>query len=115
MAQQVRTILVDDIEGTEITQGAGEAIQFGIDGVAYQIDLSDKNAANMRDAFKFYTDHARRVGGRRQARPARSGAITRTDKAQLEAIRRWARDNGHQVSDRGRIRKEVMDAFEAAH
>ncbi|QFG69237.1 histone-like nucleoid-structuring protein Lsr2 [Ornithinimicrobium pratense] len=114
MAQRVQTILVDDIEGTDITDG-GQTVQFAIDGVSYEIDLSDENGAKMRETFKLYTDHARRVARRRQSAPARGTTTARTDKAQLDAIRRWARDNGHQVSDRGRIRKEIVDAFEAAH
>lgn len=113
MAQKVQTILVDDIEGTDITEG-GETVQFALDGISYQIDLSEKNAAKMRESFALYTDHARRVGGRRQS-GAKSRGYTRTDKAQLDAIRRWARDNGHQVSERGRIKKETVDAYEAAH
>ncbi|SOC51131.1 histone-like nucleoid-structuring protein Lsr2 [Ornithinimicrobium cerasi] len=112
MVQRTKTILVDDIEGSEIVDG-GETVQFAIDGVSYEIDLSDKNAAKMREAFKFYTDHARRTGGRRQSGTGSSSP--RTDKAQLDAIRRWAKDNGHQVSDRGRIKKEIVDAYEAAH
>lgn len=112
MAQKVQIILVDDIEGTEITDG-GQTVQFAIDGAFYEIDLNDENAAKMRETFKFYTDHGRRVAGRRQTRPARSTAGT--DKAQLAAIRRWARDNGHQVSDRGRIKREIIEAYEAAH
>ena len=114
MAQKIRTILVDDIEGTDITTG-GETVRFAIDGVSYEIDLSDKNAAKMRKAFQLYADHARRTGGRRQSGAVRSAGTTRTDKAQLEAIRRWARDNGHQVSDRGRIKKSIVEAYEAAH
>jgi hypothetical protein len=37
------------------------------------------------------------------------------DREQTAAIRAWARQNGHQVSDRGRISKTVVDAFQAAH
>ncbi|MFK5634260.1 Lsr2 family protein [Ornithinimicrobium sp. LYQ103] len=113
MAQKVQTILVDDIEGTEITDG-GQTVQFAVDGVTYEIDLSDKNAVKMRETLQFYVDHARRVGGRRQPGTG-GGGTSRTDKTQLAAIRRWARDNGHQVSDRGRIKKEIVDAYEAAH
>ena len=111
MAQKVQTILVDDIEGTEITDG-GHTVEFAIDGVSYEIDLNDKNAAKMRETFQFYTAHGRRTGGRRQTG---SGPKARTDKTKLNAIRRWARENGYQVSDRGRIKKEIVDAYEAAN
>lgn len=111
MAQKTRVILVDDIEGDEITDG-GETIQFGLDGVAYEIDLNDKNAAKLRDAMSFYIAHARRVGGRRQT--TRGGA-TSASRNELQKIREWAKENGYKVSDRGRISKEVMEAYAAAH
>lgn len=112
MAQKVQTVLVDDIEGTEIKDG-GETVRFAVDGTQYEIDLSEKNAATMRDTLKFYQDHARKVsGGRRQSS---SQSTTRGGKQQLDAIRTWARENGYEVSDRGRIKKQIMQAYEAAH
>lgn len=109
MAQKTRLILVDDIEGEEITNG-GETVQFGIDGVTYEIDLTDKNASKMRDAFSFYVDHARRVGGRRQTSRAGGGS-----RSEVQKVREWAKANGYQVSERGRISKEVQEAYAAAH
>jgi hypothetical protein len=44
MAQRVITQLVDDIDGKEIAEGAGETVSFALDGVSYEIDLSSKNA-----------------------------------------------------------------------
>ncbi|MGB3684975.1 MAG: Lsr2 family protein [Ornithinimicrobium sp.] len=111
MAQRVRTILVDDIEGTEIKEG-GETISFGYRGVNYQIDLNDENAKKFDEAMDFYLTHATRLGGRKEPSGTSS---TRTDKAQLDAMRSWARENGHQVSSRGRISKAVREAYQAAH
>lgn len=112
MAQQTRVVLVDDIEGQEITEG-GETVQFGIDGVTYEIDLSDKNAAKMREAFGLYVDHGRRVGGRRQT--TRSSKGSRASRGELQNMRDWAKENGYQVSDRGRVSKKVQEAYAAAH
>jgi hypothetical protein len=113
MAQKTRVILVDDIDGEEITDG-GETLQFGLDGVTYEIDLNDKNAAKLRDALSFYIAHARRVGGRRQT--SRSGGGTASARgSDLQKIREWAKENGYKVSDRGRISKEVQEAYAAAH
>jgi hypothetical protein len=110
MAQKVQVILVDDIDGGE----AEESVAFSIDGVNYEIDLSEGNAAALREALAPWVGHARRVGGRsgggRRGSRGRSAA-----KADLGDVRAWARDNGFSVSDRGRVSSEVMSAYEAAH
>lgn len=109
MAQKVLVSLVDDLDGSE----ADETVEFGLDGISYQIDLSAKNAESLRETLASYVDHARRSGGRK--RPPRAGGGTgRTaavDREQNQAIRAWARKNGFAVSDRGRIPTEVVDAF----
>lgn len=112
MARKVQVILTDDLDGNE----ADETVTFALDGTSYEIDLAAKNSKALRDAFAPYVGHARRVGkGRRSAGsgPGRSPATT--DRAQTQAIRDWARRNGHKVSNRGRIPTTVVDAFNAAH
>lgn len=111
MAQKVQVLLVDDLDGGD----AAETVSFALDGVTYEIDLDDKNAAKLRDDLATWVGHARRVGGRsgggrRTASRARSGSGTDT-----AAVREWARSNGHKVNDRGRISGEVMEAYRAAH
>ena len=109
MAQKVQVVLIDDIDGGD----ASETVTFGIDGVTYEIDLNEKNAAKLRDAFSLWVGNARRVSGRsaRGARPAsRRGGSDDT-----AAIREWAKQNGHQVSERGRISAVVREAYAAAH
>lgn len=107
MAQRVHVILEDDIDGSE----ASETIQFSLDGVSYEIDLSDENAAKMRDSFASWVGHARRVGGRRQ----QGKAAASSSRSDLNEIRAWGRANGYQVSDRGRVSADVMKAYDAAH
>ncbi len=109
MAQKVQVILVDDIDGGD----ASETVSFALDGVSYEIDLSEKNASKLRDAVASWVGHARRVGGRASSRRgarAKSGGSTDT-----AAIREWARKNGHQVSDRGRVPATVVEAYRAAN
>ncbi|MHC9295542.1 histone-like nucleoid-structuring protein Lsr2 [Mycobacterium sp. LTG2003] len=113
MAKKVTVTLVDDFDG-EAT--ADETVEFGLDGVSYEIDLSSKNAAKLRNDLKQWVEAGRRVGGRRRGRAAGApgrgrGAI---DREQSAAIREWARRNGHNVSTRGRIPADVIDAFHAA-
>lgn len=115
MAQKVQVLLVDDLDGGE----AEETVSFSLDGVGYEIDLNAKNAARMRDELAPWVGHARRVGGRsgggRKAgvgRPRSGGTAGGIDTA---AVREWAREHGHPVSERGRISAEVMEAYKAAH
>ena len=110
MAQQVITKLVDDLDGTEIKQG-GETVRFAVDGVSYEIDLNGKNAKKLRDSLSVYMEHGRRVNARRSAG---ASSKARTDKTQLAAMRQWARDNGYDVSSRGRISQEIQKAYAKA-
>jgi hypothetical protein len=103
MAQKVNIVLVDDIDGTE----AEETVNFALDGREYEIDLSTKNAAGLREALAPYVGHARRASGRRGRN--RAGGPSPAD------IRAWARENGFSVPDRGRVSSEVRDAYLAAH
>lgn len=107
MAKRTQVILVDDLDGGE----AEETVPFSVDGVSYEIDLSTKNAAAMRDTFGRYVASARRVGGRTRTRGAGS---TRRDNRSA-SIREWARSQGHQVSDRGRIPGDLAAKYDAAH
>lgn len=113
MAKKVTVTLVDDFDGDAT---ADETVEFGLDGVSYEIDLSSKNATKLRNDLKQWVEAGRRVGGRRRGRAAVAtgrgrGAI---DREQSAAIREWARRNGHNVSSRGRIPADVIDAFHAA-
>ncbi|MQA63759.1 MAG: Lsr2 family protein [Actinophytocola sp.] len=108
MAQKVFVSLVDDLDGSE----ADETVEFGLDGVSYQIDLSAANAGELRDALAQYIEHSRRAGGRkRAARLGGPGRSASADREQNQAMRAWARKNGYDVSDRGRIPTEVVEAF----
>ncbi|GAB3677753.1 histone-like nucleoid-structuring protein Lsr2 [Angustibacter aerolatus] len=121
MAQKVQVILEDDVDGSE----GAETVQFALDGVSYEIDLSEANAKRLRDAFAEWVGHARRVSSRggsgQRARRASSGSTGSNSSASAAAgtdtaaIRQWAKENGHEVSERGRISATVMDAYAAAH
>lgn len=111
MATRTLVSLIDDLDGSD----ADETIEFGLDGVTYQIDLSGENAEELRDALAQYVEHARREGGRKRTNvrastkaPVRPATV---DREQNQAIRAWARKNGYQVSDRGRIPSEIVDAY----
>ena len=114
MAKKVTVTLVDDFDG----EGpADETVEFSIDGVSYEIDLSARNAQKLRDEFKPWAAAGRRVGGRRRGRPSASPHgrdRASIDREQSAAIREWARRAGHKVSTRGRIPADIIEAFHAA-
>ncbi len=109
MAQRIVYRLEDDLDNTE----AAETIVFGLDSVSYEIDLSDSNAAKLRDLLAPYVAAARRVGGRR--RTGSAGGRKRGAGSPATEIRAWAGENGYQVSARGRVPAEVREAYERAH
>ncbi len=112
MAQRVEVILVDDVDGGS----ASETVTFALDGVSYEIDLSEKNAKALRDDLAKWTGHARRAGssgGRRGGRRSSGGGTAR--RSDLASVREWARANGYEVSDRGRISAEIQAAYDKAH
>ncbi|HWI33153.1 MAG TPA: histone-like nucleoid-structuring protein Lsr2, partial [Lapillicoccus sp.] len=79
-------------------------------------DLSDKNAGKLRDEFASWIGHARRSGGRRTTGRRSSGSSSSaSSRRDLSAVRAWARSNGHQVSDRGRVSAAVQEAYDKAH
>jgi hypothetical protein len=114
MAKRVIQELIDDLDG----KSADESVTFGIDGVQYSIDLSKKNAEKLRAVLKPYISAGTKVG-RSATVPSRTSAgrgrgTTRGDRDQNRAIREWAQGAGFQVSDRGRIKQEIVDQFHAS-
>jgi hypothetical protein len=125
MAQRTVVTLLDDLEQS----AADETVEFGLDGATYEIDLSEDNATALRNALGDYIEHARRTGGRRRASSAGpaprqadvrrgrgngTGGQAPVDREQNQAIREWARAQGMTVSERGRIPREVTEAYHRA-
>jgi Lsr2 len=112
MAQRTHVLLVDDIDGS----AANETIAFGLDGAAYEIDLSAANADLLRKSLADYIARGRRPSGTRgvtqRRTPKARAAASSVDAA---AIRSWARDSGYDVNDRGRVPAQIVDAYQAAH
>ncbi|WP_134065719.1 histone-like nucleoid-structuring protein Lsr2 [Mycobacteroides salmoniphilum] len=105
MAKRVNITLIDDLDGVA---RADETVEFELDGVRYHIDLSSENAERLRDELSVWIGRARRTqllehhGQRRR---------TIIDRRRSEAIRDWARRNGHTVAAHGRISDQVIDAY----
>jgi hypothetical protein len=113
MAQRVNVVLVDDIDGND----ASETVSFALDGVDYEIDLSDEHAAQLREALALYIGHGRRTGGRRRSGRRSSAGATAVPEGGPSAadIRAWAREHGYEVPERGRVSAEVREAYAAAN
>jgi Lsr2 len=115
VARQVHVTLVDDLDGSP----ASETVIFGLDGRHYEVDLSEKNAARLRDGLSRFLDAARGAGsgghGRRRrssststaAQPGRSSG----GREHNAAVREWARQHGHAISAHGRLPRSVLEAY----
>lgn len=110
MAQQFQVQYIDDLDGSDLGSVAN-TISFAFDGKEYAIDLSDENADKFREVMAPYVENGHRVTGTK-AKPARKSA-SRSSSGDTRAIRKWARSNGYDVSDRGRIPADIMDAYAA--
>lgn len=134
MAQKVEILYLDDVDGSK----ASETVKFGLDGTAYEIDLSEGNANELRGALEKFVGGARKVtagakrgrkpGQRRAKRspaaedgsasegtPAASSNGAASSREEKQAIRAWARKAGFDIGDRGRIPAEITEAYAAAH
>ncbi|UOZ04182.1 MULTISPECIES: Lsr2 family protein [unclassified Amycolatopsis] len=112
MAQRVHVEMVDDLDGSE----ANQTVPFALDGVSFEIDLSEENASALRDELARYVGAARRIGGRK-VRLATGQSLTGasgsgTDRERNRQIREWAQDNGYEVAERGRLSSEIIAGFE---
>jgi len=107
MAQRIQTLLIDDLDGGE----AAGTVRFGLDGTEYEIDLSAPHDEELRKALQRYLAHARRTGGtgRNAARTRGSGGAVDTAK-----VREWAKEQGIEVKDRGRVPANVVEQYQAA-
>ena len=108
MSKSVSVIVTDDLDGSQ----NAETVSFGFDGVAYEIDLAEKNRAKLEKALAPFIDAGRRVprsGARRGGGRQSSASVDRG------AVRAWARERGLKVSERGRVSADIMRQYEAAH
>jgi hypothetical protein len=109
MAQKVEVKLIDDLDGSEATQ----TVLFALDGKSYEIDLNDDNNSKLREALAPFVGVARKVSGGRMPSVRRIGATGPT--RDLAKVRQWARENGYDVNDRGRVPGNILEAFDKAN
>lgn len=108
MAQKVQTLFIDDIDGGE----ADGTVQFGLDGTSYEIDLNAKHAEALRKSLARYVQASRKIpASRRTGRARRSSGPNGVNNSE---VRKWARSQGIEVKERGRIPAELVVKFKAA-
>jgi hypothetical protein len=109
VAQKIQTLVIDDLDGS----AAEGTVRFGLDGTEYEIDLNDEHARELRDALARYAGAARRASGAAR-RPARAGRRAPAGGLTTTGVREWAKAQGIEVKDRGRVPAELVVKFQAA-
>ncbi|WP_380259478.1 Lsr2 family protein [Kineococcus sp. GCM10028916] len=116
VAQTTRILLTDDLDGSE----ANETVTFTVDGVTYEIDLSDEHARQLRESVADYVDNARKLSGRRtpvtkRAASKPTDAQFSGDRPNTQQVREWAKEHGIEVSERGRLSNDLIVRFQEAN
>jgi hypothetical protein len=109
VAQKIQTLFIDDLDGS----AAEGTVRFGLDGTEYEIDLNAGHAKELRDALARYVDAARRVGSSAR-RPTRGGSRGPAGDLNAVEVREWAKAQGIEVKDRGRVPADLVVKFRAA-
>jgi hypothetical protein len=112
VAQKITTLFIDDIDG-----GAAEGtVRFALDGTEYEIDLNAAHSEELRSALGKYVSHARKVGGSVRRAGRAPGRVSRSAGSALNTteIRSWARENGFEIKDRGRVPADLVAKYQAA-
>jgi Lsr2 len=104
MSSKTIILLEDDTDGSK----AAETVEFSIDGATYSIDLSAKNAKELRGGLEKYIEAARKTGGKRSTARKTAGNVD------LAAVRAWAASHDIKVATRGRVSAAVIDQFRQA-
>ncbi len=124
MARRETVVYSCDLHDGDMTEDV-ETVAFGLDGQAYEVDACEAHRQELHDAFAPYVGAARKAGGsagsaprratRGTSRPAAPSGGGGADREEVQRIREWAREQGHKVSERGRLSSSVLEAYRAAH
>jgi hypothetical protein len=107
MAQKIQTLFIDDLDGSE----AAGTVRFGLVGTEYEIDLSTAHSDELRKALEQYVRHGRRTGGTARRAPRGRRANDAVDTAK---VREWAKEQGIEIKDRGRVPASVVEQYKTA-
>lgn len=123
MATKTTTTITDDLDGSE----AEVTLSYTWQGQAYEIDLNHANAQMFVDALAPYLAVSRKAGrkpGRTSGRRTTTGplpgvttgaaAVAGVGDFDPKAVRAWAKDNGIELSPRGRLSHAILEQYRAA-
>ncbi|RAN78026.1 hypothetical protein B5P43_18515 [Bacillus sp. SRB_336] len=113
MAKEIFYKVVSDLSKDVLEEGDVQTVQLGWKGSTYELDLSNAEASELTELIETYTKAGRKVT--RSARNATGTSAPKSNREELQAIREWAKGNGYDVSERGRIKQEVQDAYRSAN
>jgi len=108
MAQKIQTLFIDDIDGGE----AEGTVRFGLDGTDYEIDLSARHDQELRSTLTQYIAHARKVSGAGRRGTTRAGRTPGS--ANTVAVRAWAKEQGYDIKERGRVPADIVTKYREA-
>ncbi|MFG2586134.1 histone-like nucleoid-structuring protein Lsr2 [Streptomyces malaysiensis] len=108
MAQKIVTVYSDDLTGAESDEVSTH--RFSLNGVNYEIDLIPENYDKLDAALRPFMETGRKLGRTKESGHRRGTA----DGPRADEVRAWARENGYEVNDRGRVPQEIQDAFAAS-
>ena len=111
MAKRTIEVFHDDLDGSE----GASTVKFGLDGKSYEIDLSEAHEKELRKALEKYVGAATQVSVHNAASTGRRKYGTGPVRRDTKHIREWLREEGVEISDRGRIPIDLMNRYNAAH
>lgn len=110
MAKKIIEVITSDISGEELAPGQGETVLFSVGGTEYSIDLTDAEVKEFHSTLDPYIKNATKLAGR--GKPSRKSTGSGRSPEELAAARAWLKEHGHDVSDRGRVKAELLDLFD---
>lgn len=112
MAQRVITETVSDFSGETLTSEDSFTIEVHYEGKLYRLDGTQDEVEQIAQYLK--PDQVVPSSGTgRSAKRADSGSGL--SKEELAQARKWLRDQGHELSDRGRIKADLLKLYTDAH
>lgn len=104
MATKTQTIVT--VESDLSGEAEASTRTFAIEGVVYEIDLTEVEHADFKELFAKY------ISAGRESRPP---AVPKMTPAEREEIRAWLLAKGIEVAHFGRLSKRALKAWNEAH
>lgn len=112
MATVTRIEFIDDIDGKPLDVEDVNVVAWSWLGVDYEFETSTANLDRIevgRVPLANLLAKSRRIGGRRRSHGPNNRHPQTSESA--STIRNWARENGYEILQRGRIPADIVDAY----